>query len=1053
MPSVHRRSSFSRSDSTAGVEPVTEGNQRGEVRSDVQGNGEGTATQGNKQVTEPVGNSEQLENGGQNALQNGTNELNLQQNDTDNEQRKVGGVSESGDAIATLYDAASYSGRGNGAATQAGQSGGKKQSLLGALVQRAKENSSWIDDAQTLTGTHITSGGENDVFLSKDGKNVIKINDFSYLPEDSENFNDFINRVQTHNELFPDVSLTIIGYTLNSEGKVSVVLKQPFVEAVREATDAEIDAFLEDMGFYTDITGNWTDGNVVIADAKPNNVLVDKNGVLSFIDVIPYDERKEGKMMRIPRDLNKGKKTSSNAGNSTETAPEWLNKVPDEDNAPYTIAPAQYTTKKGKVLDMFLVKFAGTLTKEQQRATKELAKADKGWYDREQGGFMMRSEESAKRLAEYVVDAQAEVTLEKVSMDDVKAVNDGDILFTEPQPQQPAVENREDEYRPVWQYSIHIDKDGYTTISRDDVRSGYPIGDARFRYSTDSPEEMLDILRNPLNGMQEALEAVGVTLENKIKTRELDRKSKEQAPTAETNPSGNSLVTDERYAELRERMRKKLGGQMNIGIDPEILAIGTEMAVYHLEKGARKFTEYAKAMIADLGDAIRPYLKAFYNGARNLPEVESSNIATDMTSYDEVQSFDVANFDKQGIDAFATAETVAREAEVEQEKENLAKKGVNVDDIVRQTEQAQSAIAAIQERIDNLKEFQQELTERFRKENEAKEKLQGDVLATYLKERKAENNSGFYKIRPKEEKLYRTSEEEDDTLYRSDDATKNRIEALFNQAISGEFKGKPISIGTLTDEGKAYLEQISGVAFKDKVDFVLNPSDLVHIYKGHFGNNETDERSIPLDIEDIRSIADVVSFPDRIIYAKENAGEKRKMFFFLKEADNGAYNLLEIYADKKGNLTAKTFYKTKEGVSQRAITLSKSLHTTSETAGATLNDGAKIPQMFETTSVEDNYSRSGSGPLTAREVVMESDPYSKVLGKPRYTGKKLSDYVAKQRARCATPKLITWRTMVCEAYFRPCITQKHRKNSVLLLWSIRESNSSPFDCQSNALAR
>lgn len=51
-----------------------------------------------------------------------------------------------------------------------------------------------------------------------------------------------------------------------------------------------------------------------------------------------------------------------------------------------------------------------------------------------------------------------------------------------------------------------------------------------------------------------------------------------------TEASGNRLVTDERYAELRERMRKKLLGQMNIGIDPEILAIGTEMAVYHWRK-------------------------------------------------------------------------------------------------------------------------------------------------------------------------------------------------------------------------------------------------------------------------------------------------------------------------------------------------------------------------------------------------------------------------------------------------------------------------------------
>lgn len=353
----------------------------------------------------------------------------------------------------------------------------------------------------------------------------------------------------------------------------------------------------------------------------------------------------------------------------TPTISQDSEQVNDQDNAPYTIAPAQYTTKKGKVLDMHLVKFPYELRKGIAKVASSYAKEMKGWWDKSQGGFMMRNEEDAKRLAEYVVDAQAQepVTFEKVSMDDVKAVNDGNVLFTEPQ--QPKAESKDDEYRPVWQYSIHVDADGYTTLSRDDVSGVYPIGDARFRQSANSPEEMLEILRNPQNGMQEILEAVGVTLENKIKTRELDRKSKEQAPTAETNPSGNRLVTDERYAELRERMRKKLGGQMNIGIDPEILAIGTEMAVYHLEKGARKFTEFAKAMVADLGDVIRPYLKAFYNGARNLPEVESSEIATDMTSYDEVQTFDVANFDKPGIDALATAETVAREAEVEQEVE------------------------------------------------------------------------------------------------------------------------------------------------------------------------------------------------------------------------------------------------------------------------------------------------------------------------------------------------------------------------------------------------
>lgn len=416
-------------------------------------------------------------------------------------------------------------------------------------------------------------------------------------------------------------------------------------------------------------------------------------------------------------------------------------------DAAYTITQAQYTTKRGKVLDMHLVKFNNKLRDTVRKHTTMFAKQLKSWWDKEKQGFMMRSKEDAERLAEYATDAQSQPPL---SLSDLSEVNDGNVQFSEPQQQKATKQEEKQEYTPIWQYSVFVDKEtGETTLSRDDVSGPIPIGDARFRQTTNSPEEMLDILRNPQNGMQEVLDAVGISLENKIKTRELDRKAKDEIrdkrtdfvvdkemdnrysvrtlmkmidaekqavmdlgekrggdvyhegniifltkdsadkfanevrtlindmrseqqqdnSQKKTEASGNRLVTDERYAELRERMRKKLLGQMNIGIDPEILAIGTEMAVYHLEKGSRKFAEYATAMIADLGDAIRPYLKAFYNGARDLPEVAENGLDADMTPYDEVQQFDVANFDKKSIDALATAETVTRETEVEQEAE------------------------------------------------------------------------------------------------------------------------------------------------------------------------------------------------------------------------------------------------------------------------------------------------------------------------------------------------------------------------------------------------
>lgn len=109
---------------------------------------------------------------------------------------------------------------------------------------------------------------------------------------------------------------------------------------------------------------------------------------------------------------------------------------------------------------------------------------------------------------------------------------------------------------------------------------------------------------------------------------------------AKTEQPQKRLVSDERYAELRERMRKKLG-QLNVGIDPEIIGIGAEMAVYHLENGAIKFADYARNMIADLGDAIRPFLKSLYSAARDYPGVEGTELGNNMTPYDEVRNIDV----------------------------------------------------------------------------------------------------------------------------------------------------------------------------------------------------------------------------------------------------------------------------------------------------------------------------------------------------------------------------------------------------------------------------
>ena len=241
---------------------------------------------------------------------------------------------------------------------------------------------------------------------------------------------------------------------------------------------------------------------------------------------------------------------------------------------------------------------------------------------------------------------------------------------------------------------------------------------------------------------------------------------------------------------------------------------------------------------------------------------------------------------------------------------------------------------------------------------------------------------------------------------------KDNIEDLFKKAVSGKFTGKPVSIGELTIAGREYLERISGLTIKPRVSFMLNPSDLGHIHSRHFGANEKDGRNIPLNIEDIRNIADVITDPDRILFSKEGKGEKRNMFFFLKGTKNGTYQLLEIYADRHGNLSSKSYFKSKEDVSQRVISLAETLHSTPEAIGAILNDGTKVPKMFDNPTITDAESSltigeldteyrqgDGYGAYSDEEVSFANDLKSRVIGRNRFSKKQQAAFAARERER------------------------------------------------------
>lgn len=105
--------------------------------------------------------------------------------------------------------------------------------------------------------------------------------------------------------------------------------------------------------------------------------------------------------------------------------------------------------------------------------------------------------------------------------------------------------------------------------------------------------------------------------------------------------SSNTIFTDEAADEARAFIKSMLNGsQLNSGVDPRLFQAGITLAGYHIEKGARSFAAFAKAMLADMGDGVRPYLKQWYMGVKYDPRASSLE---GMSSAAMVDAFNLAD--------------------------------------------------------------------------------------------------------------------------------------------------------------------------------------------------------------------------------------------------------------------------------------------------------------------------------------------------------------------------------------------------------------------------
>jgi hypothetical protein len=140
---------------------------------------------------------------------------------------------------------------------------------------------------------------------------------------------------------------------------------------------------------------------------------------------------------------------------------------------------------------------------------RQLAKDLKGWWSREDGGFLMRDAETAQQLADTVLSQ----------------IGNNDAM--------------EQQLRDE-------------SLSLSDMA-----------LATDEAQNV------------EAVDAQQET-ESEPQPTEQSQQPTEQAQGSTSDSdygANNTLVSRDRYEELKARMRKKIGGQMNMGIDPEILLL------------------------------------------------------------------------------------------------------------------------------------------------------------------------------------------------------------------------------------------------------------------------------------------------------------------------------------------------------------------------------------------------------------------------------------------------------------------------------------------------
>ena len=261
---------------------------------------------------------------------------------------------------------------------------GTKEEIERGIEDYAKANGAWFDEKEieknSRTGEVWAEGGENRVYLSKDGKTVTKV-----LEPYERNENSMyvaLRNIKLFNELFPHSAITVKGFLRDGDGKMRIVTEQPFVKGealTREEYEElgvadKVREYFKERGLE-DVYGDaleFKNDKYYVRDIHYGNIILDKNGVPQIFDAnvtlhkaYEKEVRKDGfGFEQEPERMSEGEATPQPEDKPTVRA--HIDTVSKDLNTPCEVHNDASTIKNEKV-----------------RKAIESGRKVKGWWDKD----------------------------------------------------------------------------------------------------------------------------------------------------------------------------------------------------------------------------------------------------------------------------------------------------------------------------------------------------------------------------------------------------------------------------------------------------------------------------------------------------------------------------------------------------------------------------------------------------------------------------------------------------------------------------------------------